>query len=134
MLLLSIEMGELLCWSRYVVNGKAVQAHLFERTVTFKRHIGDKKSYKMHLQLLVKEHNAQKLDSQLWFFEGIAKHLYLRQREDRVEAHGDPELYTALIDVNGRPRAGSVCMDAVRSHRTRCLQKEVRKTTYTVET
>jgi len=83
---------------RYRVNGHPVYAHLFERTLKFE-HMGQ--SHEMKMMFLLKEYNGGKLDSQLWFFEGVVKYLH---HCNEAAAPGRFEIATPLIDAGTIPR------------------------------
>lgn len=89
-----------------VDGGKAVMLHLFEATV----HYGTYPS--MNFMFCLKEFNAGKLDSHLWFFDMFAAHFY-RVNNPRYQSyigdvsphrdHPPHEIYTVLLDAGTVP-------------------------------
>jgi len=80
---------------RYRVNGHTVHAHLFERTLRLQAD-DNGEILEMKMMFLLKEFNGGKLDSQLWFFEGLVKHM--------AALNPGFDIATALIDAGTIPR------------------------------
>ena len=86
---------------RYTVdNGQTVYVHLFETTV----HYADYPP--MQFMFALKEFNAGKLDTHLWFFEGFGHHMYrvMNSRSNGVHE----ELYCVCIDAGTRSGPSSI--------------------------
>lgn len=90
-----------------VDGGKAVMLHLFEAVIHYESYPS------MQFMFCLKEFNAGKLDSHLWFFDMFASHFYrvnnplyqnyfrdVRQQDDRDAIH---EIYTVLLDAGTVP-------------------------------
>ena len=82
-----------------VDDGQTVYLHLFENTVHYANYPP------MQFMFALKEFNAGKLDTHLWFFEGFAHHFFRVQQARTQEAC---ELYVVCIDAGTRPGGTSI--------------------------
>jgi len=83
-----------------VDNGQTVYVHLFENTVIYEDYPP------MQFMFSLKEFNAGKLDTHLWFFEGFAHHFYRAMKQS--ESNKQAELYCVCIDAGTRPRGDAI--------------------------
>ena len=81
-----------------VDNGQTVYIHLFENVVHYANYPP------MQFMFALKEFNAGKLDTHLWFFEGFAHHFH------RVQSlrSSPTELYCVCLDAGTRPGEDSI--------------------------
>jgi len=79
-----------------VDNSQTVYLHLFENVIYYKDYPP------MQFMFALKEFNAGKLDTHLWFFEGFAHHI------DRMQGGTSSELYCVCIDAGTRPGPQSI--------------------------
>jgi chitin synthase len=82
-----------------VDDGQPVYVHLFENVIYYEDYPP------MQFMFCLKEFNAGKLDTHLWFFEGFAHHMY-RVMNERSAVH--EELYCVCIDAGTRPKKTSI--------------------------
>ena len=86
---------------RFTVDGgQTVYVHLFENTVYYEDYPP------MQFMFALKEFNAGKLDTHLWFFEGFAHHFYRVMNDRSGGVH--EEIYCVCIDAGTRPRADAI--------------------------
>lgn len=94
-----------------VDDGQPVYVHLFENTVHYANYPP------MQFMFCLKEFNAGKLDTHLWFFEGFAHHFYRVMNERSRGAH--EELYCVCVDAGTRPGADAIVQLAAELDRNR---------------
>lgn len=86
---------------RFTVDGgQTVYVHLFENTVYYEDYPP------MQFMFALKEFNAGKLDTHLWFFEGFAHHFFRVMNERTPLVH--QELYCVCIDAGTRPKPEAI--------------------------
>ena len=83
-----------------VDDGQLVYVHLFENVIYYEDYPA------MQFMFCLKEFNAGKLDTHLWFFEGFAHHMYRVMNERSQGVH--EELYCVCIDAGTRPTKDAI--------------------------
>ena len=83
-----------------VDNGQTVYVHLFENIIYYKEYPP------VQFMFALKEFNAGKLDTHLWFFEGFAHHFYRVMNSEPQNQH--TELYCVCVDAGTRPGPKSI--------------------------
>ncbi|KAF4681156.1 Chitin synthase, class 2 [Perkinsus olseni] len=84
-----------------VDNGQTVYVHLFENVINYENYPP------LQMMFALKEFNAGKLDTHLWFFEGFAHHIY-RVMNERAPAGVNEELYCVCLDAGTRPEETAI--------------------------
>ncbi|KAF4721625.1 Chitin synthase, class 2 [Perkinsus olseni] len=84
-----------------VDNGQPVYVHLFENVIHYENYPP------LQMMFALKEFNAGKLDTHLWFFEGFAHHFY-RTTNERAEETVHEELYCVCLDAGTRPYSNAI--------------------------
>ncbi|KAF4706673.1 Chitin synthase, class 2 [Perkinsus olseni] len=84
-----------------VDNGQTVYVHLFENVINYENYPP------LQMMFALKEFNAGKLDTHLWFFEGFAHHIY-RVMNERAPPGVNEELYCVCLDAGTRPEETAI--------------------------